>query len=106
MHDPGEEEGKGFANYAFRMERAAAALFGVVTYGVHMTIYQESGDDAGRRSVKMWVPRRARTKQTCVSICPCIVTLMLMWATVDGRVSSTTRLRVAYRRGCLPGSHW
>ncbi|OBZ77070.1 hypothetical protein A0H81_03175 [Grifola frondosa] len=28
-------------NYAFMMERAACALFGVVTYGVHMTIYED-----------------------------------------------------------------
>src|ERR1700733_10939371 len=27
-------------NYAFEMERAAAALFGIVTYGVHLTIYR------------------------------------------------------------------
>lgn len=50
------------SNLAFEIERAAAALFGVVTYGVHMTIYEEDEDG----SVRMWVPKRASTKQTYV----------------------------------------
>ncbi|KIY03919.1 uncharacterized protein Z520_00611 [Fonsecaea multimorphosa CBS 102226] len=41
------------------MERSATPLFGVVTYGVHMTGYVES--DQG---IKIWAPRRALTKQT------------------------------------------
>lgn len=41
------------------MERSAAALFGIVTYGVHMTGYIETED-----GIKIWVPRRAETKQT------------------------------------------
>ncbi|EON60984.1 hypothetical protein W97_00194 [Coniosporium apollinis CBS 100218] len=47
--------------HLFDIERAASPLFGVNTYGVHMTVYtrsQESGE------LKIWVPRRARTKQT------------------------------------------
>ncbi|TFY72030.1 hypothetical protein EVG20_g945, partial [Dentipellis fragilis] len=47
------------ANYAFALERAACALFGVVTYGVHMTVYEQ--DEHGMR---VWVPRRAKTKPT------------------------------------------
>lgn len=47
-------------NYAFEMERSCCALFGVVTYGVHMTIYLEDDLDG----VRIWVPTRARTKQT------------------------------------------
>lgn len=43
----------------FSMERSASPLFGIVTYGVHMTAYIES--DQG---IKVWVPRRAPTKQT------------------------------------------
>ncbi|KAF7986083.1 hypothetical protein HWV62_41489 [Athelia sp. TMB] len=54
-----ETEGEINRNYAFEMERAATSLFGVVTYGVHMTIYQEVGNQ-----LKVWVPTRARTKQT------------------------------------------
>ena len=42
------------------MERSATPLFGVVTYGVHMTAYVK--DSEGK--MKIWVPRRAKTKQT------------------------------------------
>lgn len=41
------------------MERSATPLFGVVTYGVHMTGYVET--DQG---MKIWTPRRALNKQT------------------------------------------
>lgn len=52
-------------NFAFEVERVACALFGLVTYGVHMTIYRlpSSGTD---EEIRIWVPTRARTKQTCV----------------------------------------
>jgi len=61
VHDKiyGEEYPDDKGNYAFEMERSAAALFGIVTYGVHMTIYHDSDD-----GMKIWVPTRARTKQT------------------------------------------
>ena len=55
--------------YVFSMERAACALFGVVTYGVHMTVYEQRGDadgESGEVPVRVWVPRRAATKPTCV----------------------------------------
>lgn len=42
------------------MERSASQLFGVVTYGVHMTAYQRTVDGA----YEIWVPRRSDTKQT------------------------------------------
>lgn len=41
------------------MERSASALFGIITYGVHMTAYVETDD-----GMKLWTPRRAETKQT------------------------------------------
>jgi 8-oxo-dGTP pyrophosphatase MutT (NUDIX family) len=41
------------------MERSATPLFGVVTYGVHMTGYVETEE-----GMKIWAPRRAPTKQT------------------------------------------
>ncbi|EPQ50852.1 LOC733379 protein-like protein [Gloeophyllum trabeum ATCC 11539] len=41
------------------MERSACALFGVVTYGVHMTVYEED-----ERGVRVWVPTRAKSKPT------------------------------------------
>jgi len=43
-------------NTAFYLERTACALFGLVTYGVHLTMYTQDG--------KIWVPTRAKTKQT------------------------------------------
>ncbi|KAK7715776.1 hypothetical protein SLS57_006781 [Botryosphaeria dothidea] len=44
----------------FKIERAASPLFGVVSYGVHMTAYVKDDDGV----YKFWVPRRAKTKQT------------------------------------------
>ncbi|KZZ89479.1 hydrolase, NUDIX family protein [Ascosphaera apis ARSEF 7405] len=41
------------------IERAAVGLFGIMSYGVHVTAYVE--DEKGLR---IWVPRRAKTKQT------------------------------------------
>ena len=45
----------------FEIERSAAPLFGIVTYGVHMTGFVRSFDN---KSIKIWVPRRAKEKQT------------------------------------------
>ncbi|KXL44972.1 hypothetical protein M433DRAFT_67753 [Acidomyces richmondensis BFW] len=55
----------------FNIERAASALFGVVTYGCHMTAFTRSrrpkseaevgGDE---EELRIWVPRRAASKQT------------------------------------------
>jgi hypothetical protein len=55
-------------NYAFEMERSACALFGVVTYGVHMSIYDEVVEE-GQPRLRVWVPTRALTKPTSV---PCL----------------------------------
>lgn len=43
----------------FNVERSASPLFGVVTYGVHLTAYARKDGQ-----LKIWTPRRARTKQT------------------------------------------
>lgn len=55
----------------FSIERAASALFGVVSYGCHMTAYtrskgakSEAEAGAEEEQLKFWVPRRAATKQT------------------------------------------
>ncbi|KAI7089910.1 hypothetical protein KC356_g2004 [Hortaea werneckii] len=55
----------------FSIERSASALFGVVTYGCHMSAYTyakrpKSESEAGgeEEELKLWVPRRAATKQT------------------------------------------
>lgn len=46
----------------FNIERCASSLFGVVTYGVHALAYVlPRVEGAG---IKVWVPRRARAKQT------------------------------------------
>ncbi|KAH7068919.1 NUDIX hydrolase domain-like protein [Paraphoma chrysanthemicola] len=45
----------------FNVERSASPLLGVVTYGVHLTAYTRSKDTG---EIKIWTPRRARTKQT------------------------------------------
>lgn len=42
---------------AFKIERAACGLFGVVTYGAHLNVYQPS-------PLKVWIPRRSSTKAT------------------------------------------
>lgn len=42
------------------IERSATPLFGIVTYGIHMTAYVKQQDG----SIKIWVPRRAKNKQT------------------------------------------
>ena len=47
----------------FDIERSASALFGIVTYGCHMTAYVRK-EVAGQEAVQIWVPRRARSKQT------------------------------------------
>ncbi|KAH7883002.1 NUDIX hydrolase domain-like protein [Phlebopus sp. FC_14] len=60
-YDPDGAEDSDAGNYAFEMERSACALFGVVTYGVHMTIYHEDTDGG---NVRVWIPTRSRTKQT------------------------------------------
>lgn len=49
------------ANLAFDLERSACALFGVVTYGVHMTMWVNP-NDAGH--FEIWTPKRSSTKQT------------------------------------------
>ncbi|KAI8876742.1 hypothetical protein K501DRAFT_326899 [Backusella circina FSU 941] len=45
---------------AFTMERAATPLFGVSTFGVHLNAYVTEADG----TIKMWVAKRAPTKQT------------------------------------------
>lgn len=44
----------------FNVERSASPLLGVVTYGVHLSAYTRTSDG----ELKIWTPRRARTKQT------------------------------------------
>ena len=41
------------------IERSGSPLFGINSYGVHMTVYTHTDE-----GMKIWVPKRARTKQT------------------------------------------
>lgn len=55
-----EAHAAGDTNHVFDIERSAAAVFGLVTCGVHMTVYEK--DDDG--TIRTWVPTRAKTKPT------------------------------------------
>lgn len=47
-------------HFLMEMERCASPLFGIITYGVHMTGYVEDE----KEGLKLWVARRSKTKQT------------------------------------------
>ncbi|KAJ6258769.1 hypothetical protein Dda_6822 [Drechslerella dactyloides] len=49
----------------FHMERSATPLFGVLTYGSHMTVYVPA---SATRPLRIWVPRRAAGKSTYPSM--------------------------------------
>lgn len=57
-------------NGAFALERAACALFGVGTFGIHVNGFVEDDIDG---TYRVWVPRRAKTKQTFPSMLDQIV---------------------------------
>ncbi|KAI9683580.1 MAG: hypothetical protein M1829_004883 [Trizodia sp. TS-e1964] len=59
IYAPRGNSNEGQRELLFNVERSAASLLGVVTYGAHMNAYVW---DAGR--MKIWVPRRATSKQT------------------------------------------
>jgi hypothetical protein len=61
VHDHCLEDDSDDGNYAFEMERAACALFGIATYGVHVIVYRGIPSSP---EVMIWVPTRAKTKQT------------------------------------------
>jgi len=48
----------------FNMERSATSLFGVVTYGSHLTAYTRTRDAEDVEQIKIWVARRSPTKST------------------------------------------
>lgn len=72
---------------AFMMERVVCALFGIVTYGVHLSCYTAD--------YRVWVPRRAKTKQTSVVSCSRIGNSREQLAGVSGQ----------HGRGRHPGGH-
>lgn len=94
-------------NFAFEMERSACALFGVVTYGVHMSIYEEV-EVKGEKNLWVWVPTRARTKPTYVDF---IVNSYLehqylsLFPTVAGPVIWITQLPGVFPAVCRYSNH-
>lgn len=50
----------------FEVERAASSLLGIVTYGVHLTMYRPPAPGTNEEMM-IWVPTRAKTKQTYAS---------------------------------------
>lgn len=52
--------GSGTGQGHVTMERAGSPLFGINTFGVHMTVYVNTAQEG----MKIWVPRRAKDKQT------------------------------------------
>lgn len=46
----------------YSVERTSAALFGIPSYGCHMTAYVK--DSSATHGIKFWIPRRSRTKMT------------------------------------------
>jgi hypothetical protein len=110
-----ESSGSGYDAYVFSMERSACALFGVVTHGVHMTVYEQKGDVDGEIPMRVWVPKRAATKPTCVcylylSHSPRfslsspwlhLLTCALMWAYLSPLISFSLFLSLPFSRACV-----
>jgi 8-oxo-dGTP pyrophosphatase MutT (NUDIX family) len=53
----------------FNVERSASVLFGIISFGVHMVCYtrmteEERVESGSKQDIKLWVPRRSKTKQT------------------------------------------
>lgn len=44
------------------IEKLAAPLFGIITYGVQLLAYRDDNDNSS--SLKLWIARRAKTKRT------------------------------------------
>ena len=88
-------------NVVFEVERAAAALFGVVTYGVHMTVYI-SPPPGSDEEIKIWVPTRSKSKQTSVLRIPQNrMAKRLRFYLAGGEDTLTIVLRVGFRPECL-----
>ncbi|KAJ7811305.1 hypothetical protein B0H14DRAFT_2606647 [Mycena olivaceomarginata] len=44
------------------MGQSVCMLFGIITYRVHMSTYQEVKHEMGAKSPRLWIPTRASTK--------------------------------------------
>jgi isopentenyldiphosphate isomerase len=79
----------------YSIERSASALFGVVTYGVHMTAYSNIEGE-----LKIWVPRRSKTKQTY----PGMLDNTVAGGMATGEDPLTSVIREANEEASLPSS--
>jgi len=50
----------------FNLERSASPLFGILSFGMHMTAFVRCSDAS--HGMKIWVPRRSKTKSTYPSM--------------------------------------
>lgn len=91
------------------IERSASCLFGVVTYGVHMTAYtytapssaSSSADGKGNdREMQIYVPRRSRTKQTY----PSLLDQTVAGGISTGETAFESLVRESEEEACLPAS--
>ncbi|KAJ5832728.1 hypothetical protein N7474_001039 [Penicillium riverlandense] len=81
--------------FLLEMERSASPLFGIVTYGAHMTGYVD--DPSGP---KIWVPRRAKNKQTY----PGMLDNTVAGGMCTGEIPSECIVREAMEEASLPES--
>jgi len=78
------------------LERAGTALFGILTMGVHMTVYVRAPDGG----LKIWVPRRAPSKQTY----PNMLDNSVAGGIAIGETPFTALVREAAEEASLPAS--
>lgn len=85
----------------FTIERSASPLFGVVTYGVHMTVYSytsTSFEEGQEPEMIIWVPRRSSTKQTY----PSMLDNTVAGGIAAGEVPFESLVREAMEEASLP----
>ena len=71
------------------MERCATPLFGVVTYGVHMTVYVPPTQF---QPMRIWTPKRSEKKPTYPGMLDNSVPTNDLGGGVDGRLLGELRM--------------
>ncbi|KAK6338077.1 hypothetical protein TWF696_001548 [Orbilia brochopaga] len=82
----------------FHMERSATPLFGVLTYGSHMTVYVPASPT---RPLRIWVPRRAAGKSTY----PSMLDNTVAGGMGDGATPLATIIKEAGEEASLPAAY-
>jgi len=82
----------------FNMERSLSCLFGIVTYGSHMTAYTRNAEDG---TLKFWVPRRSYSKSTY----PGILDNTVAGGLATGEVPFECIVREAEEEASLPEAY-